>query len=337
MTDMKTLLNTIACGQSLSQDEARQGFEILMSGEATPGQIGAFLMGLRLRGETVEEITGGVEVMRAKALDVSAPDGAIDTCGTGGDGAGTLNISTAVTFVVAGCGVPIAKHGNKALSSKSGAADVLMALGVKLDISPDQIRRCIDEAGVGFMMAPFHHSAMKHVGPVRAELGTRTIFNLMGPLSNPAGAKRQLIGVYSKDWLEPMAKVLNALGSEKVWLVHGSDGLDEITTTGVTHAVELDRGSIRAFNINPEDLGLSLAQGEDLKGGDANYNAERLTALLEGEAGPYRDIVLLNSAAALVVADKASDLAQGLTLAQNAIDEAQAKAALEKLVQVSNA
>jgi len=337
MTDMKSILSVIADGGTLSQEQASQAFEIMMSGNATHGQIGAFLMGLRVRGETVEEITGGVEVMRAKATHVNAPEGAIDTCGTGGDGSGTLNISTAVTFVVAGAGVPIAKHGNKALSSKSGSADVLTSLGVKLDVAPDKISACIREAGVGFMMAPFHHSAMKHVGPVRVELGVRTIFNMMGPLSNPAGTKRQLIGVFSKAWLDPMAHVLKNLGSEKVWLVNGSDGLDEMTTTGPTHVVELDAGNIRSFEVTPQELGLAVADPKDLKGAEADYNAERLTALLDGQKDAYRDIVLLNSAAALVVADKAPDLKTGVERAAQAIDSGAAKTSLQKLVELSNA
>ena len=337
MGDIKPILAKVAEGATLSVEDSATAFEIMMSGEATAGQIGAFLMGLRLRGETVDEIIGGVQVMRAKAMAVTAPDNAIDTCGTGGDGAGTLNISTAVTFVVAGCGVPIAKHGNKALSSKSGSADVLSKLGVKLDIPPEQISRCIDEAGVGFMMAPFHHSAMKHVGPVRVEMGVRTIFNLMGPLSNPAGTKRQLIGVFSEHWLEPMAQVLDKLGSTKVWIVHGSDGLDEITTTGPTQVAELDNGTISTFEVSPTDVGLPLATLDDLKGGDADNNAKKLRALLDGEAGPYRDIVVLNSAAALIVAGKAGDLKDGVSQAEQALDSGAANKALQDLIALSNA
>ncbi len=337
MSDMKAILTKVAAGQSLSIAESEHAFDLLMSGEATPGQIGGFLMGLRVRGETVDEIIGGVKVMRSKALPVSAPDNAIDTCGTGGDGASTLNISTAATFVVAGCGVPIAKHGNKALSSKSGSADVLQQLGVKLDIPPEKITQCISDAGVGFMMAPFHHSAMKHVGPVRVDMGVRTIFNLMGPLSNPAGAKRQLIGVFSKDWLLPMAEVLKNLGSEKVWLVHGADGLDEVTITGPTYAVELANGVMREFEITPEEIGLSRASLEDIRGGDSDYNAERLRALLNGQKDAYRDIVIMNSAAALVVAEKADTLQQGADMAADSIDNGGALASLNKLVNLSNA
>jgi len=337
MTDMKSILSVIAEGRTLTQEQASQAFEIMMSGNATHGQIGAFLMGLRVRGETVDEITGGVEVMRAKATPVNAPEGAIDTCGTGGDGSGSLNISTAATFVVAGAGVLIAKHGNKALSSITGSAEVLTSLGVKLDVEPARIEQCIRDAGVGFMMAPFHHSAMKHVGPVRVELGVRTIFNMMGPLSNPAGTKRQLIGVFSKAWLEPMAQVLKNLGSEKVWLVNGSDGLDEMTTTGPTHVVELNGSDIRSFEVTPQELGLPIAGAQDLKGGEADYNAERLSALLDGQKDAYRDIVLLNSAAALLVADKVQDLKTGIEVAAESIDTGAAKKALQKLVELSNA
>ncbi len=334
--DIKHTLDRIASGDTLSADESETAFEHLMSGDATPGQIGAFLMGLRVRGETVDEIVGGVRTMRAKALPVVAPVDAIDTCGTGGDAKGTYNISTAVAFVVAACGVPVAKHGNKALSSKSGSAEVLEHLGVKLSASPEQISKCIKDAGIGFMMAPFHHSAMKHVGPVRQELGTRTIFNLMGPLSNPAGAKRQLVGVFSKAWVEPLAQVLKSLGSETVWVVHGSDGLDEIALTGPTKVAELRGGSISVREITPADAGLATCQLEQLVGGDPAHNAEKLSNLLEGEVGPYRDIVLLNAAAALMIADKASTLKSGAELAASAIESGKAKLALEKLVSVSN-
>ncbi len=336
MDDFKKLLAKVADGHALSEGQAARAFELMMSGDASPEQIGGFLMALRVRGETVEEITGGVRVMRDKALHVQAPKGALDTCGTGGDASGTLNISTAVAFVIAGCGVPIAKHGNKALSSKSGSADVLLNLGVNLDLPPDRISRCIEQAGVGFMMAPHHHGAMKHVAPARLELGTRTIFNLMGPLSNPAGATRQLIGVFAAHWLEPMAEVLRKLGSEKVWIVHGSDGLDEVTTTGVTHVAQLSKGAITTFQITPEDADVPRATLEDLKGGAPAYNAQRLSALLAGQRDAYRDIVVLNSAAALIVADKAATLREGAALAMQSLDEGRAKRALEKLIEVSN-
>eukprot|EP00913_Durusdinium_trenchii_P021229 g19942.t1 len=283
---------------------ARQAFDILMSGEATPSQIGGFLMALRVRGESVAEITGAVSTMRAKMLPVGAPADAIDIVGTGGDGAGTYNISTLASLIVAGAGVPVAKHGNRALSSKSGTADALSALGVNLDIGPEQIGRCVREAGIGFMFASMHHAAMRHVGPSRVELGTRTIFNLLGPLSNPASARRQLLGVFSPIWLRPLAEVLRDLGSETVWVVHG-DGLDEITTTGTTQVVALENGEIRGFELAPEDFGVRRATLAELKGGDGIVNAAALRAVLSGERNAYRDISLCNAAAALVIAGKA--------------------------------
>ncbi len=337
MTDFKSLIAKVADGHALSSSEAEAAFDAMMSGEATAGQIGGFLMALRVRGETVDEITAGAKIMRAKAVQVPAPADAIDTCGTGGDASGTYNISTAASFVVAACGVPVAKHGNKALSSKSGSAEVLEKLGVKLDIGPDQIRRCIDEAGIGFMFAPAHHSAMKHVGPTRAELGTRTIFNLLGPLSNPAGAKFQVVGVFDYKWVEPLAHVLKNLGSTRVWVMHGSDGLDELTTTGPSHVAELKDGSVSTFEVTPEKVGLPRADAADLKGGDPDENTAALKRLLEGETGPYRDIVALNAAASLVVAGKAPSLKEGVQMAGDAIASGGAKAALDKLVAVSNA
>jgi len=293
-------------------------------------------MALRVRGETVDEITAGAKIMRSKAVQVPAPANAIDTCGTGGDASGTYNISTAASFAVAACGVPVAKHGNKALSSKSGSAEVLEKLGVKLDIGPDQIRRCIDEAGIGFMFAPAHHSAMKHVGPTRAELGTRTIFNLLGPLSNPAGTKFQVVGVFDDKWVEPLAHVLKNLGSTRVWVMHGSDGLDELTTTGPSRVAELKDGNVSTFDVTPEEVGLPRAAAADLKGGDPNENTAALRRLLDGESGPYRDIVALNAAASLVVAGKAPSLKDGVQMAGDAIASGAAKAALDKLVAVSN-
>jgi anthranilate phosphoribosyltransferase len=338
MSDLnfKDLLNLVGAGKTLSLPQAQRAFDIMMSGEATPAQMGAFLMALRQRGETVEEITGGAMTMRAKALAVEAPADAIDTCGTGGDASGTFNISTAVSLVLAGLGVPVAKHGNRAQSSKSGAADVLKELGVNIDADLALVQRSIREAGVGFLMAPRHHAAMKHVGPVRVELGFRTIFNLLGPLSNPAGAKRQLVGVFAREWVEPVARVLANLGTEKAWVVHGSDGLDEITTTGPTHVAELDKGQIRTFTISPADAGLPLAKPEDLKGSDAATNALALSALLDGQTGPYRDIVLLNSAAALIVAGKATDLKAGAAMASTSIDQGKARQALNRMVDITN-
>ncbi len=336
MTDFKDLIALAAEGHDLSDEQTAQAFELMMSGKVTPGQMGGFLMALRVKGETVDEISGGVRVMRDKAVAVSAPEGAIDTCGTGGDAAGTLNISTATAFVIAGCGVPVAKHGNKAQSSKSGSADVLAKLGVKLDVCAERISQCITEAGLGFMMAPFHHTAMRHVSSVRAELGTRTIFNLIGPLANPAGTCRQLVGVFAKQWLKPMAEVLQKLGSERVWVVHGSDGLDELTTTGISYVASLSEGKIELFEVSPEDAGLSRATLNDLKGGDADYNAHKIDELLDGKQSPYRDIVLLNSAAALIVADKVKSLEEGVEVAAAAIDGGHARSVLNNLVELTN-
>ncbi len=334
--DMKPILNRVADGQSLSADEAETAFDIIMSGEATAAQIAGFLMALRVRGETVEEITGAVRTMRAKMTPISAPDGAIDVVGTGGDGSGTFNISTGAAFVVAGAGVPVAKHGNRALSSKSGAADVLSSLGVNLDADFASIERAIVEAGIGFLMAPRHHSAMRFVGPVRVEMGVRTIFNILGPLSNPAGVTRQFTGVFSAAWLRPMAETLRNLGCEAAWVVHGSDGLDELTTTGPTHVVALEAGDIREFDVTPEDVGLTRVAPEALKGGDPETNAQAIRDLLNGDKGPYRDIVLMNAGASLVVAGRVSDLADGVAMAAEAIDGGNARAALDRLVAITN-
>lgn len=334
MTDMKSFISRVAQGETLDRELAAQAFDIMMSGNATPSQIGGFLMSLRVRGETVEEITGAVTTMRAKMLRVEAPPDAIDIVGTGGDGAGTFNISTASAFVVAGAGVPVAKHGNRALSSRSGAADVLMALGVNIEVGPAVIAKAIREAGVGFMFAPAHHSAMKHVGPSRVELGTRTIFNLLGPLSNPAGTRRQLVGVFSPDWVEPLAEVLRNLGAERIWVVHG-DGLDEMTTTGPTMVASLAEGKIETFDITPEEVGLTRVDKSALIGGEAETNAAALTALLAGEHGPYREIVLLNAGGALVVAGRVETLAAGIEMAAESIDSGAAKRRLDKLVAVT--
>lgn len=335
MTDMKSYIGRVAQGETLDRELAAQAFDIMMSGDATPSQIGGFLMSLRVRGETVDEITGAVTTMRAKMLRVEAPPEAIDIVGTGGDGSGTYNISTASAFVVAGAGVPVAKHGNRALSSRSGAADVLTALGVNIDVGPAVIAKAIRDAGVGFMFAPAHHLAMKHVGPSRVELGTRTIFNLLGPLSNPAGTRRQLVGVFSPDWVEPLAEVLRNLGAERIWVVHG-DGLDEMTTTGPTMVAALAEGRIETFEVTPEEVGLSRVDRSALIGGDAETNAAALTALLAGEHGPYREIVLLNAGGALVVAGAAETLADGIEMAAESIDSGAAKSRLDKLVAVTN-
>ncbi|MEQ1890447.1 MAG: anthranilate phosphoribosyltransferase [Alphaproteobacteria bacterium] len=336
MNDFKTLLAHVASGASLNQSQARQAFEIIMTGQATPSQIGGFLMALRVRGETVDEITAAASVMREKVLRVAAPSDAIDTCGTGGDASGTFNISTAAALVVAGCGVPVAKHGNRALSSKTGSAEVLVELGVNIETSPEVVTACINSAGLGFMMAPRHHGAMKHVGPARVELGVRTIFNLLGPLSNPAGAKRQLIGVFSREWVQPLAQVLANLGTEMAWVVHGSDGLDELTTTGPSYVAALENGRVQAFEINPGDAGLELAHPIDLLGGDSEANANAIRDLLAGQRNPYRDIVLLNAAAALIVAGKVPDLKAGVALGADAIDRGKAAKVLERLIAVSN-
>jgi len=337
MDSFKPLIAKVAAGAQLTRAEAAAAFESMLSGDATPAQIGGFLMALRVRGEGVEEITGAVTAMRAKMLRVAAPEGAIDIVGTGGDGSGSYNVSTLAALIVAACGVPVAKHGNRAASSKSGAADVLTALGVKIGISPEAIERCLREAGVGFMMATTHHASMRNVGAARVELGTRTIFNLLGPLSNPAGVKRQLIGVFSSGWLEPLAKVLANLGSERVWIVHGGDGLDEMTTTAPTRIVELKDGEIRGFEVAPEDVGLRRVDPAELKGGDAAHNAAALRAVLDGARDAYRDIAVFNAAGGLVVADAARDLADGVAKAQHALDSGAVRATLDRLVTVSNA
>ncbi len=334
--DLKQHIARVAAGERLSVAQASEAFDIMMSGDATPSQMGALLMGLRVRGETVEEITGGASTMRAKALRVHAPADAIDTCGTGGDASGTYNISTAASLLAAGCGVPVAKHGNRALSSKSGSADVLAALGVNIEADMTLVERCIAEAGIGFLMAPRHHGAMRHVAGTRVELGTRTIFNLLGPLSSPAGAKRQLIGAFSPDWLEPMAEVLNNLGSEHVWVVHGLDGIDEITTTGPTRVAELKDGAVRTFEVTPEDFGLPRSQPGDLKGGEAETNALAISALLDGHEGPFRDIALANASAALIVAGRADNPRAGVEMAAEAITDGNARRALERMIRISN-
>lgn len=336
MIDLKGLIGQVATGAALTREQAADAFASMMSGEATPSQMGALLMALRLRGETINEITGAVSAMRAKMLRVSAPADAIDVVGTGGDASGSHNISTCAAFIVAGAGVPVAKHGNRALSSRSGAADVLAALGVKIDLSPEVITRCIAQAGIGFMFAPSHHPAMKHVGPTRVELGTRTIFNLLGPLSNPAGVKRQMVGVFSKQWIEPLAHVLKNLGSERAFVVHGSDGLDEITTAGSTAVAALEDGAVRTFEINPEDVGFERVKPEALRGGDAQANAVALKSVLEGKKGPLRDVATLNAAAALVVAGRASDLQAAVALAHKSIDSGEAESRLNRLIVVSN-
>jgi anthranilate phosphoribosyltransferase len=336
MTAFKDLIAKVADGHALSLDEARDAFEVILSGSATPSQLGGFLMALRVRGESIAEVTGAVTTMRSKMLPVKAPADAIDIVGTGGDNSGSYNISTCTALVVAGCGVPVAKHGNRSLSSKSGAAEALAELGVNIDISPEQISACIHQADIGFMFAPLHHAAMKHVGPTRMELGTRTIFNLLGPLSNPAGVKRQMVGVFDRKWVEPVAEALKELGSERVWVVHGSDGMDEITTTGPTHVCELKDGRLRSFEITPGEVGLPLADPKDLKGGQPSENARALREVLAGAKNAYRDVVMFNSAASLLVAGKVEDLKSGVDMAARSIDSGSAADKLEKLVAASN-
>jgi len=335
--ELKRLMQKVAAGTSLNADEMTAALDTMTSGAATPVQMAAFLLGLRVRGETVDEITGACRLMRERMLTVEAPEDAIDIVGTGGDGQGTYNVSTCAALVAAGAGVPVAKHGNRSVSSLSGASDVLLALGVKLDIDPKVVARAIVQAGVGFMWAPVHHPAMKHWAPVRAELGIRTIFNLLGPLSNPAGVKRQVVGVFDARWVEPLAQVLRNLGSIHAWVVHGADGLDELTTTGITRVAELKDGDIAVFEVTPEDAELPVASLDQLKGGDAQVNAAAIREVLLGEPGPFRDIVVLNAAAALIVGGKVASLAEGAERAARAIDTGAAQQALDRLVAITNA
>ena len=328
-------LGEIASGRTLSEQDAQTAFATVMSGTATPAQIGGFLIGMRVRGETVAEITGAARVMRANALKVIAPPEAVDTCGTGGDASGSFNISTASAFVVAACGVPVAKHGNRKLSSRSGSADVLTALGVNIDAGPDLVSRSIREVGLGFMMAPLHHAATRHVAGVRVELATRTIFNLLGPLSNPAGVRRQLMGVFAPQWVRPLAEVLQRLGSDSAWVVHG-DGMDELTTTGINQVATLEGDRVDTFALDARELGFARVTADDLAGGDAHDNARTMRNLFAGTTGPIRDIVLLNAGAALKVAGKAASLAAGITLAAEAIDSGRARDVLDRLIAITN-
>jgi anthranilate phosphoribosyltransferase len=336
MDDLKSIIGKVATGASLSRDEAASAFDAMMSGEATPSQMGGLLMALRVRGETVDEITGAVSAMRSKMLRVTAPPEAVDIVGTGGDGSGSVNVSTCASFIVSGAGVPVAKHGNRALSSRSGAADVLASLGVKIDLRPDEVGRCVRECGIGFMFAPAHHPAMKNVGPTRVELATRTIFNLLGPLSNPAGVKRQMVGVFSRQWVQPLAQVLKNLGSDSAWVVHGSDGLDEITLSGPTFVTSLHNGEIKSFEITPENAGLPRCDANALKGGDADANAVALQSVLDGKPSPYRDVALFNAAAALMVTGHARDLKEGVAIGARSIDSGAAGSRLKHLIAVSN-
>lgn len=335
MSGLKPFIAKIATRQPLSRQEASDAFEILMSGEASMAQVGGFLMGLRVRGETVDEIAGAVSIMRQKMVPVDAPEDAIDIVGTGGDGTNTYNISTLAALIVAGAGVPVAKHGNRALSSKSGTADALSQLGVKLDIEPDMISRCIREAGIGFMFAQLHHPAMRHVGPARVELGARTIFNIVGPLSSPARVKKQLFGVYSPEWLVPGAEALRDLGLTSAWVVHGS-GLDEITTTGPSQVAELKDGEIRTFELTPDDFGVETVSLDAIRGGDGTVNAAALRDVLGGAKTAYRDVALCNAAASLIVAGKAKDVTEGMHLASQSLDTGSAARALDTLIAISN-
>jgi anthranilate phosphoribosyltransferase len=338
--DFKAILAIVANGTALTAAEAEAAFDTIMSGDATPAQIGGFLMALRLRGETVEEIAAAARVMRAKAVRIAAPDGAMDIVGTGGDGSGTLNISTCSALVVAGCGIPVAKHGNRALSSKSGSADVLRALGVNIDADMRLIEKSIGDARIGFMMAPRHHSATRHVAGPRVELATRTVFNLLGPLSNPAMVDRLLVGVFAHEWVAPLAHVLANLGAERAWVVccdgGGGAALDELTSVGVTHVAALADGAVSEFDVTPEEFGLARAPLDALKGGDAEFNADAVTRLLAGEKSAYRDTVLMTSGGALVVAGAADGLQAGITLAASSIDDGRARAALDRMIAISH-
>jgi anthranilate phosphoribosyltransferase len=335
MTDLRSFMESLARGRELSDNEATVAFEAIMSGTATPSQVGALLMALRQRGETVTEIVAAARVVRSKALTILAPPGAVDTCGTGGDGAGTFNISSAAALVIAACGVPVAKHGNRAVSSKSGSADVFAELKVDLDAPMEITERCLNELGITFLMAPRHHAAMRHVAAPRGELGIRTIFNLIGPLVNPAGVERQVLGVFHSKWLVPMAEGLKSLGGRRAWVVHGADGLDELTTTGETFVAELKDGKIHEFPVIPEDAGLRRAQPNELKGGSPKKNAKAIRDILAGGKGAFRDVVLLNAAAALLVAGKAPNLEAGSQIAAEALDSGAAKALLAKWSKMS--
>lgn len=334
--ELRQLIQKVSSGATLSQEEIRTALDEMTAGAATAAQMGAFLMALRVRGETVEEITGAARMMRDRMNRVEVAPGAVDIVGTGGDAHGTYNVSTCAALVAAGAGIRVAKHGNRRVSSMSGASDVLSTLGVKLDVAFPVIARCVAEAGVGFMWAPMHHPAMKHWAPVRAELGIRTIFNLLGPISNPAGVKRQIVGVFSRDWVEPIAHVLNKLGAEHVWVVHGHDGLDELTTTGATDVAEVSTGTVRMFEVTPADAGLVPARLADLKGGDEHANAAAIRDVLAGKRTALRDIAVLNAAAALIVAGKAANLMDGAALGAHSIESGAAQRALDKLVAISN-
>ncbi|MBL3551986.1 anthranilate phosphoribosyltransferase [Rhodovulum sulfidophilum] len=336
MSDSLKPLIGLAADRPLTRDEAETAFEALFEGEATPSQIGGLLMALRTRGETVDEYAAAAKVMRSKCRKVRAPADAIDIVGTGGDGKGTLNISTATAFVVAGAGVTVAKHGNRNLSSKSGAADAMTHLGINVMVGADVVEKALKEVGIGFMMAPMHHPAMAHVGPTRAELGTRTIFNILGPLTNPAGVTRQLTGTFSQALLRPMAETLDRLGTEVAWLVHGGDGTDELSIAGISHVAMLEQGTITERELHPEEAGLPVHPFEAIIGGTPEHNARAFAALLDGEPSAYRDAVLLNAAAALVVAGRVTTLTEGAEQARASIDSGAARAKVEGLAQISS-
>lgn len=335
--ELRQLIQKVSTGASLSEDEIRLALGEMTEGHATPAQMGALLMALRVRGETVQEITGAAQMLRSRMNPVKVSPGAVDIVGTGGDSHGTFNVSTCASMIAAGAGLRVAKHGNRRVSSLSGASDVLTKLGVKVDLASSAVTRCVEEAGIGFMWAPLHHPAMKHWAPIRAELGIRTIFNLLGPISNPAGVRRQVVGVFSKQWVEPIAHVLKNLGAEHVWVVHGHDGLDELTTTGATDVAELRDGKVTLFEVTPADAGLAPVKLADLKGGDEGVNAQAIRDVLAGVRTPLRDIAILNAAAALIVGGKAVNLKHGAELAARSVDTGAAQAALDKLIAVSNA
>jgi anthranilate phosphoribosyltransferase len=335
--ELRQLIQKVSGGTTLSEVEIRTALEQMTEGAATPAQMGAFLMALRVRGETVEEIAGAAQMLRARMHGVEVPPGAVDIVGTGGDGTGTYNVSTCAALVAAGAGVKIAKHGNRSVSSLAGASDVLTALGVKIDVPFDVTARCVSEAGVGFLWAPQHHPALKHWAPIRGELGIRTIFNLLGPICNPAGVRRQVVGVFSWQWVEPIAQVLKSLGAEHVGVVHGHDGLDELTTTGATDVAELKDGKVTVFEVTPADAGLAPAKLSDLKGGDAKHNAAAIREVLAGAKTPLRDIAVLNAAAALIVAGKAANLTDAAALAVHSIESGAARVALDRLIAITNA
>ena len=334
--EIQNILMYLAKNQDLTLEQSTRAFQIVLSGGATPAQIAAFMMGLRQKHETVTEITGGAMTMRRKMIKIKAPSNAVDTCGTGGDSKGTLNISTASAIVVAACGVPVAKHGNRGITSASGSADVLVQLGVNMNADIALLEKSIFECGICFLMAPRFHPAMRNVTPVRVELGLRTVFNLLGPLCNPAELKQHLIGVYAEEWVRPMAEALKNLGAERAWVVHGSDGMDELTISGLSYVAELKDGEIREFVITPEEYGIPVSPIEAIKGLDANHNAIAISHLLGGQKDPYRDVVLLNAGACLTMSGKAADMRQGIEMAAAAIDSGKAKSTLADLIRISN-